>query len=173
MSDAPAPVAITRRDPLRMITLRCDLAAPPLAEALDRATGLGIPDVRRIETGPRGAVAWMSPDELLLMLAPDAVPGACAGIAQGLPGTHHLAVDVSDARAVFRLAGPGARRLCAGGAPVDLDPRAFAPGDFRRTRLGQVAVALWMPEPDVIDLMCFRSVAGFVEIWLASARGAD
>ena len=76
---------------------------------------------------------------------------------------------MSDARAVFRLDGPGAREVLAKGAPVDLAPAAFGPGDFRRTRLGQVAAAFWMPEPEVFDLMCFRSVAGFVADWLATA----
>jgi sarcosine oxidase subunit gamma len=75
--------------------------------------------------GGDDAVGWMSPDELLLVLA--------------------------------------------SGAPVDLAPAAFGPGDLRRTRLGQVAAAFWIPEPEVFDLACFRSVADFVTDWLANA----
>jgi sarcosine oxidase subunit gamma len=59
--------------------------------------------------------------------------------------------------------------VLAKGAPVDLAPAAFGVGDFRRTRLGQVAAAFWMPAPDTFELMCFRSVAGYVADWLANA----
>ena len=59
--------------------------------------------------------------------------------------------------------------MLAKGTPVDLLPGSFGPGDFRRSRLGQVAAAFWMPEAGTIDLMCFRSVAGFVAEWLVSA----
>ena len=122
-------------------------------------------------SGDRG-VAWMSPDELMLFPGAGDTAELVAEIGAALAGTHHLAVDVSDARAVFRLEGPGAREVLAKGAPVDLDPGSFGPGDFRRSRLGQVAAAFWMPEAGTIDLMCFRSVAGFVAGWLTTAGRA-
>ena len=71
-------------------------------------------------------------------------------------------IDVSDARALFRIDGPGAREVLAKGAPVDLSPAAFGPGDFRRTRLGQVACAFWTPDGTSFELVCFRSVAAYV-----------
>ncbi len=170
MSDGT--VTIARRAPVGMIALRCDLAAPPLADALARTLSAAVPGRRRIETGPGGAAAWMSPDELMLFVDPADVATVRATCGTALAGTHHLVVDVSDARALFRLAGAGARRVLAGGAPVDLAPQAFGPGDFRRTRLGQVAAAIWMTGPDVFDLMCFRSVEGFVADWLAAGAAS-
>jgi sarcosine oxidase subunit gamma len=59
--------------------------------------------------------------------------------------------------------------MLAKGTPVDLAPAAFGPGDFRRTRLGQVACAFWMPAPDAFGLICFRSVADHVALWLGTA----
>ncbi len=152
-----------------MITLRGDLEAARLAEAVHAATGCAMPEVRRIETGAAGAAAWMSPDELMLFVPRASAPEAVAELGRALDGTHHLAVDVSDARALFRLRGFEAREVLAKGAPVDLAPAAFGPGDLRRTRLGQVAVAFWMPEAEVFELMCFGSVAGFVRDWLELA----
>jgi sarcosine oxidase subunit gamma len=162
-------VAIAARGPLGMVTLRGDLGSPALADAVRAATGCPVPERRRIAFDGERAAAWMSPDELMLFTAAGAAAAVAVDISRALAGTHHLAADVSDARACFRLAGPGARAVLAKGAPVDLAPAAFGPGDFRRTRLGQVAAALWMPEPEVIDLMCFRSVGGFVADWLATA----
>lgn len=165
MSEA---VSITRRA-VGMIGLRCDFAEPRLAAALAKATGCALPAPRRIAFGADGAAAWMSPDEALLFVPLEAVAGRLAEIGAALASAHHLALDLSDARTVFRIEGAGAREVLAQGAPVDLAREAFGPGDFRRTRLGQVAAAFWMPEPGVFELMCFRSVAAFVADWLAHA----
>jgi sarcosine oxidase subunit gamma len=173
MSDAFAAtdpaVRLWRRESVGMVTLRGDLADARLAAAVDAATGCPLPAVRKIALAGECGVAWMSPDELMLFLAAGAAPAAASEIAGALAGMHHLAVDVSDARVLFRLEGPGAREVLAKGAPVDLAPGAFGPLDFRRTRLGQVAAAFWMPAPETIDLMCFRSLAAFVADWLAHA----
>jgi len=114
----------------------------------------------------------MSPDELMLLGPPEATAARLAALGEALAGAHHLAVDVSDARAAFVLEGFAAREVLARGAPVDLSPAAFGVGDVRRTRLGQVAVALWSPAPEVFELMCFRSVADFVHDWLRHACAA-
>jgi sarcosine oxidase subunit gamma len=152
-----------------MVTLRVDLGAPGLAAAVGAATGCAMPETRRITFADGNAVAWMAPDELMLFRAPGGAGAAVETLAAMLGTAHHLAVDVSDARLLFRIEGPGAREVLGKGAPVDLAPDAFGPGDFRRTRLGQVAVAFWMPEPEAFELMCFRSVGGFVADWLAHA----
>jgi sarcosine oxidase subunit gamma len=143
-----------------MVTLRGDLADPRIRAAVE------VPPVRRIAVAGETAVAWMAPDEVMLFVPRADVAGRIAALGAALAEMHHLVVDVSDARALFRLEGRGAREVLAKGAPVDLSAPAFGPGDFRRTRLGQVAVAFWMPDADVFELMCFRSVADHVGLWL-------
>jgi sarcosine oxidase subunit gamma len=165
------PVRITPLAPAGMVTLRADLALPALAPAVASATGCAMPAPRHIVFADGNAAAWMAPDELMLIVEAGAAGATVAALAAGLGSAHHLAVDVSDARVLFRIAGPGAREVLAQGAPVDLAPSAFGPGDFRRTRLGQVAAAFWCREPEVFELMCFRSVGGFVADWLATAAG--
>lgn len=164
-----APVTITRRTGLGMISLRGDLGSAPLAEAVRAAGGCAVPGQRRIEREGDCAVAWMAPDELLIFLPQDRTAEALRALGDALGDAHHLALDMSDARTVFQLSGAGVREVLAKGAPVPLDPGAFSPGDFRRTRLGQVAVAFWMTAPQDFELMCFRSVAGFVATWLETA----
>lgn len=159
---------ISRID-LDMITLRGDPADPAFGPALAASAGVAPPRAPGIAFGPEAAVAWMSPDEWMLFLPRGSAPRHLAALGSALAGVHHLAVDVSDARAVFRLQGPGLRDALAKGLPIDLDPAAFGPGSFRRTRLGQVAAAVWVRPDGAFELMCFRSVAGFVADWLANA----
>lgn len=159
-------VGLTRIADRGMITLRGDLSDPRLCAAIEAETGLAMPPPRRIGFSDAQAAAWMAPDELMLFQPRAAVVARVAALGAALAGMHHLVVDVSDARALFRLEGRGAREVLAKGAPVDLAPQAFGPGDFRRTRLGQVAVAFWMPAAETFELMCFRSVADHVAAWL-------
>jgi sarcosine oxidase, subunit gamma len=144
--------------PLGMITLRAK-GLKGLAKTVKAATGTKVPDPRQIEIRDDHACAWMSPDEYLLILPYGDVAKALAAIAKTLQGEHHLAVDVSDARAVFRIEGVGAdqvlRKLC----PVDLD--RLGPNEVRRTRAAQVPCAFWR-QGDGFTLVCFRSVASYV-----------
>ena len=139
-----------------MITVRCDLA---------KLKGFAVPDVRKVNDG----IVWMSPDELLVTVPKADVPATIDKLEKALKGQHHLIVDVSDARAMFKLSGPNAREILAKGAPVDLSPDAFKPGDIRRTRIGQVAAAFWMVDADTFHIVCFTSVAGYLEEWLRHA----
>lgn len=178
MAEAVSPLggrvaegAVTVRDGgLRgMITLRGDLSDPDLRALCEEVTGAAFPDRNRAQVAGQAGLAWMSPDEVLVMVPHAGVGAALARIGAGLAGRHHLAVDVSDARAVIVLDGAGAREVLAKVAPVDLHPAAFRPGDFRRTRLGQVAGAFWCEAPDRFVVVCFRSVADYAFALLAQS----
>lgn len=141
------------------VSLRGDLAViGPVAAEI---AGCAVPGRRGIAAAGAARLAWMSPDELLLMLPRADVPGALATLAERLSGQHHLALDVSDMRSHFAVTGPGVREVLAKLAPVDLHPDSFGPGEMRRTRLAQVACAFWMEGEEEIRLVCFRSVARY------------
>jgi sarcosine oxidase subunit gamma len=145
-----------------MVTLRGDLASPAVAAALQAVAGMAMPGLRRVVlNGDRGAL-WMSPDEVMILLPHRDADAMATALTAALAGTHHLAVNVSDARAVLRLTGPddALRETLAKLAPVDMD--LFAVGDIRRTRLGQVACAFWMTDSGTVELICFRSAARYV-----------
>jgi sarcosine oxidase subunit gamma len=155
--------------PVGMITLRGGLETAAVQAAVRAAVGVDAPGPRRIEmAGDRGA-GWMSPDELLLTLPYAEVPGVLAALTQGLAGDHALAVDVSDARAVFRISGARAREVLMKLCPVDLALTRFGPGELRRTRAAQVAAAFWMSGPEEFTLVSFRSVGRYVFDLLANA----
>jgi len=167
--------AVTVRDAglAGMITLRGDFGDEKLAKAVKSAVGLTLPAVRQIKHGKKGAVAWMSPDELLLFTDYEAADSIVSRLEAALSDTHHLAVNVSDARAMFTLSGAGLREVVAKGAPADLSPKGLPIGKVRRTRLGQVAAAFWLSDEETLSIVCFRSVGAFVYDWLchAAAKG--
>lgn len=158
-----------------MITLRGDLASPEVAAAVQAGTGLGVPGTREMLHAGAASVAWMSPDELLVMVPAADLPGRLAAMQAAAAGGFVTLADVGDARARFRIRGPRAREVLMKLCPVDLAPAAFGPGRIRRTRAAQIAVALWNTDADSFDLVCFRSVAGyaFALLCTAAAPGSE
>ena len=150
--------AIREIGPVGMVTLRAK-GLKSLDKAIKAAVGTKTPAIRRIEVKGDKACAWMSPDEYLLVMPYAEVPAALAAIAKALDGEHHLAVDVSDARAVFRIEGEKADQVLAKLSPVDL--ARLEPGEIRRSRAAQVAAAFWHQDGG-FTLVCFRSVAAYV-----------
>lgn len=150
--------AIREIGPLGMITLRAK-GVKALEKAVKAVTGTKLPAPRRIEVNGDKACGWMSPDEYLLVLPYAEVAAALASLAKSLAGEHYLAVDVSDARAVFRVEGNRSSDVLRKLAPVDFD--TLEPGELRRTRTAQVAAALWHQDQG-FTLVCFRSVASYV-----------
>ncbi|TCP62005.1 sarcosine oxidase subunit gamma [Rhodovulum bhavnagarense] len=152
-----------------MITLKGDMDSRRFKNVLAKALDLPLPDPLRCAfEGARG-IGWMAPDEVLIFVPGAEVPEALAALRDKIGDDHITAVDVSDARAQFRLTGPGAREVLAKLSPVDFAPARFVPGTFRRTRLAQVPVAVWQKDADRFGLVCFRSVGGYVAGLLANA----
>lgn len=145
--------------PLGMISLRCDLADKALPAVIKSITGTKMPTARRIEVKDDKAAGWMSPDELLLIIHYKDAAKAIETISKKLSSVHHLVVDVSDARAVFRIEGHKATDVLMKLSPVDI--AMLNPGEIRRTRVAQVAAAFWK-DSDGYTLVSFRSVAGYV-----------
>ncbi len=153
-----------------MVTLKADLADPAVGAAVQAALGVAAPAPRKATFGedPERAALWMAPDELMLLCAYAEAATVAARLEEALGEAPRLVEVASDARARFRLTGPGAREVLAKGAPVDLHAAVFGPGDLRRTRLAQVAVAFWQTDaqPERFELVCFRSYAPYVWRWL-------
>ena len=152
-------VSVTEAAALGMISLRAKSDVAGLTLAIKAAVGVELPTSGQILTQAGKAVAWMSPDEYLLIMPYAEVTGCLAQLRANLAGRHSLAVDVSDARAVFDVTGPKADQVLSKLCPVDF--AAIGPNKLRRTRTAQVAAAIWR-EGTGLRLVCFRSVAGYV-----------
>jgi len=152
-----------------MITLRGDLGDAGLAAAVKSVIGLSIPKPRQIKQGRKGGVAWMSPDELLLFVRYEVADASVAKLTATLGDAHHLAANVSDARAMFTLTGAGVRQVIAKGAPVDMSETGLPVGELRRSRIGQIAAAFWLSDAETLHVVCFRSVGQHMFSWLKMA----
>lgn len=152
-----------------MITIRADLSDAKVKAKIKSLTGHAVPKQRRINGGQTDGLAWMSPDELLYF-CPSDVAETVAKLEAGIGG-HAMVVDVSHSRAVFSIAGTGTREVLAKGAPIDLSPEGFGKGDYRRTRIGQVAAAFWLEDvtSQTFAIVCFSSVAEYMFDWLSNA----
>lgn len=160
-------VSIKELGPTGMVTIRGDFASATFAAAVEKICAAPIPGQRRFGK----CLGWMSPDELIWVGGYAGAADLARRLSAELAGEHHLAVNVSDARAVFSVAGKGARELLAKGAPVDMSRQAFGPGDLRRTHIGQVAAAFWMAgeEREGFTLVCFRSYGDYLFNWLSAS----
>ncbi|HEY9037638.1 MAG TPA: sarcosine oxidase subunit gamma family protein [Roseovarius sp.] len=160
-----------------MITLRGDLSAAAIKNAVKAAAGGDMPTAGHISLSDTGSAAWMSPDELLIVVPYADAEAKLAEITKGLGDAHHMAVNVSDARCMFALSGDDAlvREALAKLMPVDLSPAAFKVGQFRRSRMAQVPAAIWMAGDGEARIVCFRSVAQYVFDLLkgATAPGSE
>ncbi|MEM7497083.1 MAG: sarcosine oxidase subunit gamma family protein [Pseudomonadota bacterium] len=163
------PVRVAEAGQVGMVTIKADLGLPALAEAVRAACGLDVPAPLTVSLGDERAVVWMAPDELLVMVPASEAAGVAADLEAALGGVHAMVVDVSSARAVFRLEGALAGEVLAKGAPLDFRDGAFPVGTARRTHLGPVAVGIWREAAERWVLVAFRSYAPYTADWLAAA----
>ena len=154
-----------------MITMRGSLSAKGLGIAL----GVSLPKVREVVNGKGMQIAWMSPDELLVICPKRNVADLLAAFERALSTQHAILSDVSDARAVFTLKGANVREVVAKLAPVDIAPSQFGPREIRRTRFGQIATVFWMTGEDELIIICFRSVAEYMykQLCLCATKGSE
>lgn len=147
-----------------MITLRGSVRSPKLKEAVSSVTGVDLPGQRSILVSGDNAVAWMSPDEWLVMVPYDKAHETVSALRAALGDSHAMVENVSDARAMFRLTGDEARvrEVLAKLSPADFETTGFAVGDMRRTRFAQVPAAVWLPEAGTAHIVCFRSVGQYM-----------
>ena len=159
--------------PVGQITLKGDLSDPTLGAAVEAAVGVGVPaPLGALFNADRGAI-WMAGDEVLLLVPYVRAPAVTAELTGALAQSHHMAVDVSDARAVLGISGPGAQELMAKGAPLDVSDAAFPVGTARRTHFAEIAVGIWRREPEVWQMMCFQSYAPHLFAWLVASAGEE
>lgn len=157
-----------------MIDLRGDAGDPAFASAVESVLGLALPrEPRSSRAAGEVSVLWLSLDQWLVQCPRTSAADLARDLAQALTGVHALVVDMSDARAIIRLEGEGAREVLMKGTPVDLTGPAFAPGTVRRVRFAEIAALAHMvsESPDVIELYVFRSYAVFAWQWLVATAG--
>lgn len=158
-----------------MITVRADLKDKAVQKALQSIVKGDLPTAGTARVSGDTGLAWMSPDEILVLCDYTTVEQTLAQLTKALAGVNALAVNVSDARASFRIKGAHARDALGKLCPVDFSPEVFVQGMFRRTRMAQVPAAVWLSEEDALQVICFRSQARYVFdlLCVAAQPGAE
>ncbi|AUC54962.1 sarcosine oxidase subunit gamma [Sagittula sp. P11] len=156
-----------------MVTIRGDFASDAFREAVSGVARVAFPEQRGASVDGARGLLWMSPDELMMLVPHAEASESAAKLVEALSDQHALVLDVSDARAMFRLQGRAVREVIAKLAPLDMAPDGLQPGELRRTRFGQVAAGVWLEGEETATLFCFRSVADYMFELLSTAAHPD
>jgi sarcosine oxidase subunit gamma len=149
-------------------------ATPALVQAVTAALGVAPPVAPNTTTslGPR-TVLWLGPGEWRVVGPPDDAAALVAALAGEVPRRLAGVVDVTDAYAVIRLAGPGARDVLAQGCPLDLHPRVFGPGRCAASLLAKTDVLIHQTDAAPTYALHVRwSHAAYLWAWLGNAAAA-
>lgn len=168
--DGPSGVALTDLRFVGQVDLR--VRGDGIAAA-GRALGYALP-VEANTTGGDGATlaCWLGPDEWLIVTEDGGQAELIQRLSEALAGHAHAATDVTDARAVLRLAGACARPVLAKGCPLDLHPRSFGVGRVAQSLVARAQAMILPIEGGGYDLVVARSFAGYLWAWLLDA-GAE
>jgi len=151
-----------------MVSLRVDPTSPA-ADALEGVLGTALPrSAGEVASHGQHSVLWQGPDEWLVVseMSADVL---VAALQESVAGAHAAVVDVSANRTVLELRGAAARAVLEKGCPLDLHPRAFAPGRAVATTLARIPLVLWQVGPDSYRLLPRSSFADYVARWLLDA----
>ncbi len=131
-----------------------------LADALREGLGLDWPDAGHASAAGETRLLWAGLDMALLTAPPGTAAADHAALAADLADLAAV-VDHGHARAMLRIAGPGARRTLARLGAPDLHPRVFGPGRVAATRLAHVGALLHqLDDAPTYEVQVFRAFAG-------------
>jgi heterotetrameric sarcosine oxidase gamma subunit len=140
-----------------------------LAEAVQAACGVALPDGARRAAGPDADFIGTGPGQWLAVSERLPYGSLADHLAVRLKGLASVS-DQSDGRAILRISGPRARDVLAKGLPIDLHPSVFAPGSAATSVIALMGVTLWqVDDAPTYDLAVFRSLAGSFWTWLTDS----
>lgn len=158
--------------PLRgQLALRGRVRRKTFRDAVAGALGVVPPRAANTVASAGGVdCLWLGPDEWLVVCPEERRAALLVALGEALAGLPAAVADVSEGRSVLALAGPRARDVLAKGCPLDLHPRAFAPGRCAQSGLAGVPVILHqLDAAPRYRLHVQRSMAVHLWTWLEDA----
>jgi sarcosine oxidase, subunit gamma len=122
-------------------------------------------------TGGGNVAYWLGPDEWLL--ATNFSATLARALRDALSGKFAAVTEVGGGNEVLVLEAATARERLAAECPLDLDPRAFGPGQCAQTRFAHAAVLLRPLEDGAIELVVRRSFADHVRQHLSLSHSPE
>ena len=182
-------VKIAAIAPFGLVHVRADAHAGAVIESL---LGFALPRAPGTSAGSGELLGlWLGPDEWLVRTGDGAEGALASRLREGVGEGFAAITVVSDAYAIFEIAGADAVRILAQGTGIDVDPRAFGAGRCARTRFAKMRALLHAAGDEAGDrgaadtggaggaggavrayhLYVPRSYAHYAERWLERARG--
>lgn len=154
------------------LNLRLDPRHEEAVTAAVRVLGQPLPLSANTVTSGKHRVYWCGPDEWLIETDAERVADLGSDLSAELAGSHAAINDLSGGYVALVIDGEDARIVLTKGCTLDLDPRAFGPGQCARTGLGKVNVLLAVADDAAgCTVVVARSFADYLCRWLAhSAR---
>lgn len=164
----PARIALNLRG-------RPDEAAFSLA--LNEATGLVLPAPNRFTSNGSRLLAWLGPDEFLL-LDSDADQGGPSSVErllrELLPAATAALTCVSAGFTMMQVRGARARDVLARGWALDLHPGSFGVGHCAQSWLAKApALLLHRGDDPAFEIVVRRSYSSYLWAWLMGAAVTD
>ena len=165
-----AVVLIEEVEDFGLVTVKANFLDKKIREMLAKTLGIDLPKTGKIAFGKKLSVGWMSTDEYAIILKKMEADKIIRKLDTKMNKYHHLCVNMSDSRRCYRLRGNGWREVLSKGSPVNFHPLAFGPSSFRRTRVANLAAAIWAVTENEAYLFSMQSVSGFMSEWLRTAN---
>ena len=174
-----AGVAMGEQPYRGIVDVRVRPADSQIMADLEAAVGFALP--RQANTTAASATAlalWLGPDQWWIVTPgpePESGPRLAESLRAALAGRRGAITDIGDSRTCVQVSGPRARDLLSKGLPLDLHPRAFAPGRCAQSHLAKAGVVLHLvadpgdTEGPTFELYVLRSFAEYLWLWLEDA----
>jgi sarcosine oxidase subunit gamma len=106
-------------------------------------------------------VLWLGPDEWLVRSVDAQSATLAPKLVAAFGGLYACAVDVGSGYTVLEASGTRVRDVLARGCPLDLHPRALAPGQCAQSHYFKASIVLVPTADDTYELVVRRSFADY------------
>lgn len=151
------------------LNLRGSPTCPTFVKTVEETIGIVLPVQPNTVSRKQGLiVAWLGPDEWLLLGVTDATGTLKVRLEVALNGMHYALNELSGGQTVITVSGPHSLDVLSKGCTLDLHPRVFGPSQCAQSQLAK-ASALIIPRASnlsAFDLIVRRSFAEYLWRWL-------
>ena len=153
------------------VNLRGDGTDEAFQAGVERVVGARAPiEPNTVSRVGEAAIAWLGPDEWLVVSPPDIKDGLSAKLEEALAGLHASINDISGGQTIIRLRGARARDLLNKGCPLDLHPRVFGVGQCAQSHIAKSnALIIQIDDRPTYDVIVRRSFADYLARWFNHA----
>ena len=154
------------------LNLRGDPGDDAFVSAVEGELGIPLPlQANTISHKHDLVIAWLGPDEWLLIATPEAGQVIKSQLERSLSSLHCSFNDLSGGQTIISVSGPRSLDVLAKGCTLDLHPRVFGPSQCAQSHLAKSSVLIIprISNLTAYDVVVRRSFADYLWQWLVKA----